>query len=360
MRRGVLAVAVALAGAILPAVAVVASVPAADGATLRQLFEARGRYLGAAVDGMTMADRFVTGTVYGTLAGTEFGSLTPRHELAWDLTEPSRGSFDFSRSDPVVEFARRHGQRVRGEIVVPDGNLPPWVTAATSPDDLRAMLVGHVSGVVAHFRGRVAAWDVVRLPLGDDGTRRDTVFQRLLGDGYLAEALRAARAADPAAELYLGGAPTGGDPAGGDPAGRVVRGLVVPLLAQGVPLDGVGLRGGFALGRVPADLRADLQRYADLGLDVAFTRLEVRIRYPVDAAKLARQATDYAAVTRACLLVARCVGMTVDGVYDTESGAGFEFPGYGRPLLFDDSFARKPAYRGVATAVRRVCGTCAR
>lgn len=40
-------------------------------------------------------------------------------------------------------------------------------------------------------------------PLNDDGSFRQDVFFNILGSGYIATALRAARAADPAAKLYI-------------------------------------------------------------------------------------------------------------------------------------------------------------
>ena len=40
-------------------------------------------------------------------------------------------------------------------------------------------------------------------PLNDDGSFRSDVFFNTLGSGYIATALRAARAADPNAKLYI-------------------------------------------------------------------------------------------------------------------------------------------------------------
>jgi hypothetical protein len=72
-----------------------------------------------------------------------------------------------------------------------------------SADELRAAVAMHIREVAGHFRGRVHAWDVVNEAVADDETGlRDTVFRQRLGDGYIAEAFRLAREADPGALLF--------------------------------------------------------------------------------------------------------------------------------------------------------------
>lgn len=92
-------------------------------------------------------------------------------------------------------------------------------------------------------------------------------------------------------------------------------------------------------------------------------------------AKLTQQQADYNTVTKACLAVSKCVGITVWGVSDkvrralficalfgTRGGLLMEcrtqnswvdstFPTYDAPLLWDDYFNRKAAYTGVDSAL---------
>ena len=53
--------------------------------------------------------------------------------------------------------------------------------------------------------------------------------------------------------------------------------LVQSLKAQNL-IDGVGFQSHFIVGEVPTDLQANLQRFADAGVDVAITELDVRVR----------------------------------------------------------------------------------
>jgi endo-1,4-beta-xylanase len=102
---------------------------------------------------------------------------------------------------------------------------------------------------------------------------------------------------------------------------------------------------------VPADFRANLQRFAGLGLDVAVTELDVRMPTPPDAASLRQQADDYDAVLRACLAVARCRGVTVWGFSDATSWVPGAFHGQGAATPYDAHYRPKPAYDAIAAAL---------
>jgi endo-1,4-beta-xylanase len=118
-----------------------------------------------------------------------------------------------------------------------------------------------------------------------------------------------------------------------------------------VPIDGVGIQGHLILGQVPSTMRQNIQRFADLGVDVAITELDIRMQTPSDSTKLAAQRADYTNVMRACLAVTRCVGVTVWGISDKDSWIPSTFPGQGAALLFDDNYNAKPAYYGVQEAL---------
>ncbi|MFF5784095.1 endo-1,4-beta-xylanase [Streptomyces sp. NPDC012693] len=334
-----------IAAAALLAAALTAAPAAAAGGPLRDLAEARGIYLGTAVTG----DRLTGG--YADVAADQFGSLTPGNEMKWDAVEPARGSHDWSRADRVVAFAEAHGQRVRGHTLVWHNQLPGWLTGGTwTADQLRTLMTDHVTAEAGRYKGRVDHWDVVNEPLAEDGTLRRSVFGATLGESYIADAFRAARAADPTAKLYLNdysieavGAKSDG-----------MYDLLKRLLAQGVPVDGVGFQAHLILGQVPASLEANLRRFADLGVDVAITELDVRMTLPATAEKLDRQKADYASVVRACLAVTRCAGVTVWGFTDSDSWIPDFFPGQGAATLYDEDLYPKPAYDGVAGALSPV------
>jgi endo-1,4-beta-xylanase len=335
------AVAVA-AGAL--GVAVIVQNPAAAATPLGQLAAAKGKYYGTALE----APRVSAGGAYAQVAGTEFNVVTPGNEMKIDATEPNQNQFSFTRGDQIVAFAQANNQRVRGHTLVWHSQLPGWLTGGNfNATQLRAIMQNHIANVAGHYVGKVFAWDVVNEPFNEDGTRRASMWQTTLGDGYIADALRAARAADPTAKLYINDFNVEGVNA----KSTALFNLASSLKSQGVPLDGIGLQAHLILGQVPSTLQQNIQRFANLGLDVAITELDIRMNTPSDTARLNQQANEYVAVTNACLAVARCVGITVWGVGDPDSWIPGVFSGQGAALLFGDSYQPKPAYTAVSVAL---------
>ena len=315
---------------------------AAEHGTLHELAAAQGKYFGSATDNPELPD-----AAYAATLGSEFGQITPGNSMKWDTTEPAQGQFSFAKGDVVTDFAQQHGQTVRGHTLVWHNQLPGWVGALPSAQ-VEAAMTHHITEEATHYRGVVSAWDVVNEPFNEDGTFRASPFYTAMGSDYIATALRAAHAADPDAKLYINDYNVEGLGAKSD----AMYALVSELLDEGVPLDGVGMQAHLAVQYgFPYQMQANMQRFADLGLDVAVTELDVRLPLPADAAKTATQTSYYRQATEACLAVARCVGITVWDYTDKYSWVPSTFPGEGAANLYDENLLPKPAYSAVRTAL---------
>jgi endo-1,4-beta-xylanase len=235
-------------------------------------------------------------------------------------------------------------------VLVWHNQLPAWLNEGTfTNDELRAILRRHVKQVARHYSGHVRAWDVVNEPFNEDGTWRDTLWSRAMGPGYIAKALRWAHRADPRAKLFLNDYNL---EALGPKSDAMYR-LVADLKRRGVPIHGVGFQGHLSLEYpFPERLTENLRRFAALGVDVAFTEVDVRIPLPVTEEKLALQADYYERTMRSCRAVRRCRTYTVWGFTDAHSWVPEWFPGEGAATLFDEEYRPKPAY----FAVRRARG----
>ena len=144
-------------------------------------------------------------------------------------------------------------------------------------------------------------------PFNDDGTWRTDVFYNTLGTSYVQIALNAARTADPAAKLYINDyniEQTGAK-------ATAMLNLVKELLADGVPIDGVGFQCHFIVGEVPTSFQSVLEQFTALGIEVAITELDIRMTLPETDALLAQQQKDYQSVVQACMNVEKCVGITI-------------------------------------------------
>ncbi|MET7644403.1 endo-1,4-beta-xylanase [Streptomyces sp. NPDC005426] len=315
---------------------------AAQQGTLHELAAAQGKYFGSATDNPELPD-----AAYAATLGSEFGQITPGNSMKWDTTEPAQGQFNFTKGDVITDFAQQHGQTVRGHTLVWHSQLPGWVSAL-QPAQVEPAMIHHITEEATHYRGAVAAWDVVNEPFNEDGTFRTSPFYTAMGSDYIATALRAAHAADPDAKLYVNDYNIEGLGAKSDAMYALVR----ELIDEGVPLDGVGMQAHLAVQYgFPYQMQANMQRFADLGLDVAVTELDVRMQLPADTAKTATQSSYYQQVTEACLAVERCVGITVWDYTDKYSWVPSTFPGQGAANLYDDNLLPKAAYSAVRTAL---------
>ncbi|MGW8063741.1 endo-1,4-beta-xylanase [Streptomyces ziwulingensis] len=333
MRMTLLRLAGAATAGLVAAAALTTAAHSAEAAdTLGSAAAGQGRSFGAAVAANHLDEAGYTATL-----NREFTSATPENEMKWDATEPTRGTFTFAAADQVVNHARGQGMDVRGHTLVWHSQLPPWV-GGLGAADLRTAMNDHINRVMGHYKGRIHSWDVVNEAFqdGGSGARRSSPFQDKLGDGFIEEAFRTARAADPAAKLCYNDYNTDGVNAKSTAVYRMVQ----DFRSRGVPIDCVGFQGHFnGNSPVPADFQANLQRFADLGVDVQITELDIE-------GSGTAQADSYARVVTACLAVDRCTGITVWGVTDR-----YSWRSAGTPLLFDGDYRAKPAYGAVLTAL---------
>ncbi|MGI5472957.1 endo-1,4-beta-xylanase [Streptomyces sp. CA-132043] len=321
--------------------------------TLRDLAARHGLSLGAA-----LTERGLAVPRYRELAATEFSSVTPENAMKWDHLERDRHTRTWARADAIARFAAQHGQELRGHPLVWHDQLPHWLTEGHfTPAELATLLRTHVTTLTRRYAGTVTAWDVVNEPIEDDGSPRRTLWHEALGPDYIAHALTWAHATDPAARLYVNEFNALAE----GPKAKGLHDLAASLLDRSIPLHGVGFQCHLLLGQEVPGLARTLNRFADLGLEVAVTELSVRMLPPVTPAKLAAQAATYRAVVEECLAVPACTGLTVWGIGDADSwvpqGSRSR---YGTPTLYDDAYRPKPAReamaRALGAAVVTACG----
>lgn len=317
-------------GALGTATALV-SPPAAHAAesTLGAAAAQSGRYFGTAIASGRLGD-----STYTSIANREFNMVTAENEMKIDATEPQRGQFNFSAADRVYNWAVQNGKQVRGHTLAWHSQQPGWMQSL-SGSALRQAMIDHINGVMAHYKGKIAQWDVVNEAFADgsSGARRDSNLQRT-GNDWIEVAFRTARAADPNAKLCYNDynvenwnwAKT-----------QAMYSMVRDFKQRGVPIDCVGFQSHFNSGSpYDSNFRTTLQNFAALGVDVAITELDIQ----------GAPASTYANVTKDCLAVERCLGITVWGVRDSDSWRSEQ-----TPLLFNNDGSKKPAYTAVLDAL---------
>lgn len=301
-------------------------------------------YFGTATDNSELTDVPYVKQLANFL---DFGQITAANGMKWFATEPERGVFNFTEGDQIANLAKRNGQILRGHNCVWHSQLAPWVEAGNFNNaTLLSIVQNHCSTLVRHYKGQIYSWDVINECLNDDGTFRESVFFNTTGTSYIPTALRAARAADPHAKLYINDFNIEGLGA----KSTAMVNLVKSLQAQKVPIDGIGVQAHMIVGELPTTIQQNLQQFVDLGVEVAITELDVRMTLPATPALLAQQKKDYETVITACKNVKKCVGVTVWDWTDKFSWVPGTFAGEGAACPWDENLKKKPAYFGIVDA----------
>ncbi|WP_327032245.1 non-reducing end alpha-L-arabinofuranosidase family hydrolase [Micromonospora ureilytica] len=330
-RRRSPAVRALLAGAfsVVTVAAVAVMMPSANAAatTLGAAAAQSGRYFGTAIAAGRLGD-----STYSTIAAREFNMITAENEMKPDATEPQRGQFNFNSGDQIYNWATQRGLKVRGHTLAWHAQQPGWMQSLNG-SSLRQAMIDHINGVMGHYRGKLAAWDVVNEAFNEDGSRRNSNLQGT-GNDWIEVAFRTARAADPSVKLCYNDYNIENWSYGKT---QGVYRMIQDFKSRGVPIDCVGLQTHFTGGSsLPSNFQTTLSSFAALGVDVALTEVDVTNS----------STTQYAGLTQACLNVPRCIGITVWGVRDSDSWRSNE-----SPLLFDGGGNKKAAYNSVLNAL---------
>ena len=305
---------------------------------LRDLAARRGLWVGACVAARPLADE----PEYAETLRRECSVLTPENDMKWGPIHPTPDGYDFSRADAIVQFARSHGMAVHGHTLVWHNQNPQWLApAAVAREAAMGILREHIAAVAGRYADTAAIWDVVNEAVADDGTLRRTLWLERIGPDYLDIAFRAAAEAAPHAKLVYNDYAAEALNPKSDGIYRLLR----ELLDSGVPLHGVGFQchltdQGVDLERFAQNLR----RFADLGLELYVTEMDVRLPLPTTPELLERQAAIYRGVLETCLTFPSFRGFQTWGITDRHSWIPRRFAGTGAALPFDEQYRPKPAY----------------
>ncbi len=248
--------------------------------------------IGAAVNSTTY-------TTHAPLLKAHFNSITTENEMKFDALEPTEGNFSYATADAIVSFAVANGMKIRGHTLVWHSQNPSWVFSngaggMPSADVLLARMRNHITKVMQHFAGKVYTWDVVNEAIMLDGSYRDgtlpsgqnSLWYQIIGPTYIAEAFKAAHAADPNAKLFYN------DFYDYLPAKQQgIYTMVKGLLDQGIQVDGIGMQchlniapstdaGNQAYYQDVGHLEDAIKLYSSLGVAVQVTELDMSLYIP--------------------------------------------------------------------------------
>ena len=335
--------------------------------SLASLASEVGLVFGVAVN----MDELPTDRKYRHLVTTQFSSVTAENVMKWGPMEPVRGQVNYAPAEALIASAVENDQLVRGHTLVWHSQLPAWLspngtTTTLTPQEVRDVLEERVRTVARHFKGQIWQWDVVNEAIADDGTYRRTVFYNayealgLPGHAYIADAFRWAHEEDPDALLFYNDYNLEFSSPKVDKAYELVQ----ELLADDVPIHGVGFQGHLATQFGFPNLQENLERFAALDLEVALTEVDIRgavqpeedgtgfTHEPLTPEHQALQEDYWRRTLQACLAVEACNSYTVWGVGDANSWVPGVFAGEGAALLWDERLNKKPQFHELRRVLR--------
>jgi endo-1,4-beta-xylanase len=219
------------------------------------------------------------------LVKTHFNSITPENALKWEDIHPRLDTYAFALPDKYVAFGEQNHMLIVGHCLVWHNQIPNNVFRDAHGKLVKRKVLlkrmrDHIHTVVGRYKGRIKSWDVVNEALNDDGSLRQTLWLKIIGEDYIAKAFQYAHEADPRAELTYNDYSLENEP---KRKGAIA--LIRKLKANGVPITSVGLQGHDSLTWPSADQEdATITAFGKLGLKVIISELDIDV-LPADIAQ---------------------------------------------------------------------------
>jgi len=276
---------------------------------------------------------------FAVLLAEQFNSLSPENEMKWEFLNPTKGNYDWTKLDRLVEFAAANNMAVKGHGLISSCCNPPYLLNITDPTAFRAAMTAHFEAIMHRYHGKMDRWDVVTEALMTmGGGLNQNAFYNVLGPGYIEVAFRIARAADANAKLFINENLVETLPGKRQELYDLVSGLV----AKGVPLDGVALQMHETIyAPAPGVITDMVNSYNALGLEVTIAELDVHTLDPVN------QTNIYSAVMDEAL----AAGITDISFWGFTDKHKYTWLPGAEPLIFDENYRPKGAFYAVHTAL---------
>ena len=292
---------------------------------------------------------------YSNVVKREFNTVVCENEMKPASLQPTQGVFTFTIADKIVAFAQQNNMKIRGHTLVWHNQNPNWLAKGSwTRQTLLAAMKAHINGVLSHFKGKIIEWDVVNEAFDDNGAGalRSTFWQNIIGSDYIDSAFTYAHQADPAALLFYNDYSTCTINA----KSTAIYNMIRTMLANGVPIQGIGFQShqqiSDSTAGLYANMKANFDRFASLGLSLSITELDVRMPLPSDQTKLNTQAGMYRMFMQLALVTPSCHTFMMWGFTDSHSWITRQYPGQGAAVIFDENYQPKPAYTALLDVLK--------
>lgn len=340
---------------------------AAD-STLSELAAARGRFVGSILNSEWFNNSLGSdATIYESTHKANFNIVVAENEMKFDATEPSRGSFSFTKGDKLMAYAAANGMQVRGHALAWHSQVPSWVSTlaqqvesagGSARDTLLSVLKTHIDSVVGHYKGKIREWDVVNEAINDNGTHgwrsEGSVWFQYIGRDFIDSAFVWAHKADPDAKLYYNDYALEWGMGTGTKAQFAYDSIAVRLKNAGIYITGIGTQTHIQNTHTstPSNLRTLASKLKSIGMTMQITELDIgfALGTAISDADYAAQGHLYRQFMDLFLEAENMEAFVIWGFSDKYSWLKDQSKYNG--LIFDSSFAKKPAYDSLVASLK--------
>jgi len=312
-------------------------------------------------------------SVSNTRLTRHFNVLTAENNMKPSYIASSKGSYNWTTADSMVNAARASGFKVIGHTLLWHSQNASWMTSSVTLNDMKK----YITDVVTHFKGKIYSWDVLNEVFPDGvsssadwktSMRQENPWFKAVGSDFVYEGFLAARLADSNAILYYNDYNL-------DNSGKatMVRNMVRDVnqrYAAAFPganrklIEGIGMQSHHNTGVQASSIKNSLNLFKPLGVKISISELDVLGQSYQDFAKaghgpnkqgsttvtasgLQTQANLYKQYMTLFLQYSDIIErVSLWGVTDNQS-----WRSAGLPLLFDSSGKAKAAYHGFVGAL---------
>lgn len=315
----------------------------------------------------------------GAILKRHYNSIVAENVMKPINIQPEEGKFNFTEADKLVQFAKENDMDVRFHTLVWHTQIPAWFfldkngkamvdeTDPTQREENKKLLLKrleiHIKTIVSRYKDDIDSWDVVNEVIDEWAPNgkglRESPWYKITGTDYIKVAFETARNyAGKDAKLYINDYNTEVEP-----KRTYLYNLVEDLLAQGVPIDGVGHQSHLQIGWPSIkEIEYSINSFTGLGLDNQITELDVSLygwppsnAYPsfeaIPADKFQAQAGRYDALFALYeKLGDKISNVTFWGIADNHTWLSDRAKQYSggigidAPFVFDKDYNVKPAY----------------
>ncbi|NLN66041.1 MAG: hypothetical protein GX144_11685 [Clostridiaceae bacterium] len=310
-----------------------------------------------------------------------YNVVTAENEMKPQSLSPSKGMYDFTGADRIIDWADANNIKVHGHTLVWHSQSSAWLTfdkdnRILPREEARANMEEYIISVAGHFKGRVVSWDVVNEAFADGAVssdwkaalRQDSPWYLAYENGadpskgesaadYIYDAFVFTRLADPEATLYYN------DYNETDASKREAIALMAEDLNERwrnderntqpdrLLVEGLGMQAHYWTDDLHTNkVEATISRFIKAGVRIIVTELD--IPYGSYSNQKTTQLTEAEELTQAKLYAQlfelyKKYADNIDRVTFWGKADPQSWRSQGSPLLFDKTFAPKQSFYGV-------------